>query len=673
MNEGELLMSARAREAALPLGEPHADETDTQPIPLGAALRVRVTPEMLLYVALAVLALVLRAGALDRAPLDDAQARQALAALREVDGRVPGGPLVAGSPLTFALNALTFGMSGGANETLARLPVALAGALLALAPALWRRYLNPLPALVLSFLLVISPVAVLAARTMSGVTWTMLLALVVPWLVLRFVETGERRWAILATVALAAMVFLAEPAGFLTLLGLAFGLIFAWLTDDDPDSSAVAGLRRTARAWPWVGGALAAALVVVGVATVFYWVPAGLTSVGQVLWAGVRGFVERPAGVATAFPAWVALRYELGIVAFGLLALYHAVRQGGFFERALAGWALAGIVWSVGYGGAGAGHALWITVPLTVLVALRVTDWLTERGGVLWDVPGWGVPLHALITFGLWLAVGLSVILLGKQLLYDLPREVTDLGALVERLFADIYSRNTNFETQQIASIEVQPGVFAWAYVLGFIQLRLLVTVLVSLLNGVLFFLVGSLWGARAAWRGFALGTLVALLLISAGLGGQAALNRVGDPRELWMSDPVTTDVYELRETLREMSLRATGEPRLLTVTAQVPPDGALAWALRDYPNTVFVDGLGAEVTSAAVIAPARDDPPPMGAPYVGKELIVRQAWDIDTLSWHDAILWFYRGDSAVKPVSGGRLTLWVRNDVYGVERVTEE
>jgi len=57
----------------------------------------------------------------------------------------------------------------------------------------------------------------------------------------------------------------------------------------------------------------------------------------------------------------------------------------------------------------------------------------------------------------------------------------------------------------------------------------------------------------------------------------------------------------------------------------------------------------------------------------VGKDLIVRQAWDIDTLSWRDAILWFYRGDSAVKPVSGGRLTLWVRNDVYGVERVTEE
>ena len=61
-------MSARAHDAALPFGEPHPDEADTQPIPLGTALRVRVTPEVLLYVVLAVLALVLRVGALDRAP-----------------------------------------------------------------------------------------------------------------------------------------------------------------------------------------------------------------------------------------------------------------------------------------------------------------------------------------------------------------------------------------------------------------------------------------------------------------------------------------------------------------------------------------------------------------------------------------------------------------------------
>ena len=665
-------MNAHVSDAALPLGEPLREDDDTQPILAGAWPGVRVTPEALIYVALALLALMLRVAALDHAPLDDAQARQALAALRTVDGRVPGPIPQAESPLTFALNTVTFGMAG-ANEVMARLPVALAGVALVMLPALWRRYLGPLPPLILSLLLAISPVAVLAARTMSGITWTMLLALLGPWLALRFVETRAERWAVLATVCFAAMIFLAEPAGFLSTLSLAFGVLFAWLTGDESDSSLLSTARRLLRAWPWAAGALAAGVTVVLVATVLFWVPSGLAVVGNAIWVGLRGFVERPIGTPRVFPIWVALRYETGIVLFGLLALYHAVREGGFFERALAGWALAGIVWSVGYAGAGAAHALWVTLPLTALVALRVTDWLTERPGILWRVPSWGVPLHALITMGLWLAVGLSMVLLGKRLLFDLPGGVTDLSALVDRLVEGIYSRASDFQYQQIQSVEVQPGVFVYAYVLGFIQLRLLITLLVTLLNGVLYFLIGSLWGARAAWRGVALGTLAALLLFSLGLGGRAAFGPAGDPRQLWVVDPVTDDVFELRDTLRTMSLRATGEPKLLTVTAQVPPDGALAWALRDYPNTVFVDGVGPETTTAAVLMPVRDEQPRMGAPYVGKDLVIRQAWNINTLSWRDAIIWFYRGETAIKPEDAGRLRLWVRNDVYGVEQVTED
>jgi hypothetical protein len=487
------------------------------------------------------------------------------------------------------------------------------------------------------------------------------------------VETRAERWAILATVCFAAMIFLTEPAGFLTASSLAFGLLFAWLTDEMGDSSLLSTARRLLRAWPWATGTLAAGVAVVAVATVLFWVPSGLTVVGNAIWTGARGFIERSAGTPRAFPLWVALRYEMGIVLFGLLALYHAVREGGFFERALAGWTLAGIVWSVGYAGAGAAHALWITLPLTILVALRITEWLTERPGMLWRVPSWGVPLHALITLGLWLAVGLSVVLLGKRLLFDLPGGVTDLSALVDRLAEGIYSRASDFQYQQIQSVEVQPGVFVYAYVLGFIQLRLLITVLVTLLNGVLYFLVGSLWGARAAWRGLALGTLAALLLFSFGLGGRAAFGPAGDPRRLWVVDPVTDDVFELRDTLRVMSLRATGEPKLLTVTAQVPPDGALAWALRDYPNTVFVDGVGPETTTAAVLMPVRDEQPRMGAPYVGKDLVIRQAWNIDTLSWRDAIIWFYRDETAIKPEDVGQFRLWARNDVYGVEQVTED
>ncbi len=462
-----------------------AREPQTDLVP---AIRVRVTPEALLYVALGVLSLLLRIVQLGHMPLGDAEAHQALAALRTVSDQVPGGALVPDSPLTFIQNAITFGFGFG-GDVAARLPVAIGGVLLTLAPALWRRYLNPLPPLIISLLLTISPVALLASRTMSPAIWTMLLAIVAPWLVLRFAESRQPRWAVMATMAFAAMILLTEPAGMLVFLSLAFGVFFAWLTDDgsesEPDVSAA--LRGLWQSWPWANGAIAAALLIVAVGTGLFWIPSGLTAVGNVLWAGVRGLVERPAGTPVAFPLWVALRYETGLLLFGVLAVVVALREGGFFERVLVGWTLAGLFWSVGYSGADAAHALWVTVPLTVLVGLMITGWITERTGALWDVPAWGVPLHAIITFALWVAVGLSLVLLGKRLLVDLPAGVTKLSELLGALVKGFYSRNAN----EPEWITVQDNAVL-DYVLGNIQLRLLINLLMTMLNGVLFFMVGQ-------------------------------------------------------------------------------------------------------------------------------------------------------------------------------------
>lgn len=641
---------------------------DTQPLHAGPTIRVTITLEVLIYTALALLTLVVRLAALDRAPLDDAEARQALAALRSVQAAVPGAALVADSPLLHTLNALTFGLTGSGTETAARLPAVIGGVLLVLAPALWRRHLNPLPPLILSGLLAISPVGLLASRTSSPAVWSMLLVLVIPWLVLRHAETRQPAPAIAATAGTVALVLLIEPAGFVALLALAFGVLFAALTSIDDETDTVAGIRALARTWPWVQGLIAGAALVLILGTGLFWVPAGLTTVGQVLREGLRGLLERPAGTPPAFPAWVALRYEPGIVLFGLLAVYFAIRDGGFFERTLAGWSLGGLAWAVAYAGGGAAHALWIVVPLAALVALTITRWLTEHPSLVRAVPAWGVPLHALLTFALWNAIGLSVVLLGKLVLYDVDSRITELDSLVRALSDGLYSRNP----QQPQTVYIQ-GAPVWDYVLGYIQLRAVVTVLVTLLNAVLFFLMGSLWDdARPAWRGFALGTLGFLLLIGAGLGGRAAFGTPGDPREYWHRQPVTRDVYELRATLREMSLRATGEPNLIDVAAQVPDDGAIAWALRDFPRARFVDGLGAEVNSAVVLAPADVPRAAMGAAYVGKDLVIRQAWDLSALSWKDVIAWVYKGDSFIKPAPAERLMVWVRKDVYGVEQVTD-
>lgn len=652
---------------------PERLDGDTEPVITQAApaIQIRLTIEVALYVGLALLALVLRLAQLDHLPLNDGEARQALAALRALNDRVPGEALVADSPLSFAGNVITFAFMPQ-NDLAARLPVALAGVLLTLAPALWRRYINLLPPLIVSLLLAISPVSLLAARNSSPVVWTMLLALVAPWLVLRYVETRRSVWAIAATAAFAAMIFLAEPAGFLTVLALAFGVIFAWLINDDPDADLQPPLRDMVRAWPWTDALAAAGIVVIVVGSAAFWIPSGLTAVGNTIWTGLEGFVRRPAGSPVAFPLWIGLRYETGLWLFGLAAAYRAVREGGFFERALVGWALAGTVWLLGYAGATAAHALWLTVPVSILVGLMVTHWLTERASAIWRVPSWGILAHAVVTAALWIVAALMVMMIGKRLLYDIPYAVNDFGALFDKLKAGIYSASTNFDAGEVQQIEVQPGQFVYAYVLRFIQSRALIVVLLPMLNIVLFFLVGSLWGARVAWRGLALGTLIPLLVFSLGLGGRAALGATGDPRDFWYINPVTSDVRDMRATLREMSLRDSGDPHLVAVTALVPQDGALAWALRDYPHTTFVEGVGAEVSTPIVIMPVTFPQPAMGADYIGKTLVIRQGWEAQSITWRDAIMWFYRSDSLVKPVAQDRVMFWVRKDIYGVEHVPE-
>jgi len=631
------------------------------------AIHVSITLEIALIIALAGLSLALRFAQLDGAPLNDAEAREALSALRVINPDVPGEVLAARSPLTQALHLFSFTFLGQGGFA-ARFPAALGGVLLTLAPLLWRRYINRLPALMISLLLAISPVALLAARTSSPVVWTMLLAIVGPWLALRFVETHAPRWAVAATAVFAAMALLAEPAGLLALAALAFGVWFAWITDDSTETDVGRAIRDLWRAWPWAHGTLAAGFAVLLIGTGFLWLPSGLTAIGNLVWSGAQGFLTRLEGAPLAFPVWIALRYESGIMLAGLLASYRAVRVGGFFERALAGWALGGIGWSLVYTGADASHALWLTLPLTVLVALAIADWLSERAGLVWQVPGWSVPLHAAVTFALWLAVGVSAVLLGKYLLVDLPGEVTDLSALARKLLEGVYSRNS--AQGDVVTVQNTP---VFVFILGNIQLRLLVTVLVLLLNGVLFFLAGSLWGARAAWRGLALGTLAYLVVFAFGLGGRAAFKTYDDPRELWYLDPVTHDVDELRDTLSEMSLRATGTPHLIGVTVQAQDDGALAWALRGFPNAVFVRGVGPEISTPAVVTPVTVPQPAMGADYVGKDLILRRMWATDSLSWRDGLMWLYRGDSRLKPVPLEQVMLWVRKDVYGVQQVTED
>src|SRR5690348_3801029 len=93
--------------------------------------RLAIRGEVIVYLVIALLALVLRIAQLDVVPLSMHEARQALAAWRVVYPQAAGSLIVPESPVLFALHGLAYSVLG-ANEFSTRIFTALAGILLVL-------------------------------------------------------------------------------------------------------------------------------------------------------------------------------------------------------------------------------------------------------------------------------------------------------------------------------------------------------------------------------------------------------------------------------------------------------------------------------------------------------------------------------------------------------------
>jgi len=145
--------------------------------------------EWVAYLALFVLALVLRFAELDSVPLTPDETPQALAAWRALaEGNA--APAQAASPLLFALQTLAFTILG-TNEGAARVFTALAGTALVFAPLLVRGLLGRVRTFLLVALLAASPGLLLAARTSSPVIWALLFSVFALAAVWRFQSRGR--------------------------------------------------------------------------------------------------------------------------------------------------------------------------------------------------------------------------------------------------------------------------------------------------------------------------------------------------------------------------------------------------------------------------------------------------------------------------------------------------
>ncbi len=590
-------------------------------------VRVTVSLEATLYLALAALGLALRLAELDSIPLSDAEAREALAAWRFVQPGAPGSDLLSGSPLSFALNSLLFTLFG-ASELTARLMTALAGTGLALLPVLWRREMGRVAALASAVLLTFSPTALTAARTMSPAVWSVVLAVVGVWSAWRFYQARQPAYAVAATALAAATALLADPAGFVLLaILIAAWQVAMWLSvDEEPGRHPAPQLRALLGEWPLRLALLTAGAVVLLVSTLFLLYPRGLAQVGELLERGLAGFFSRPDGHPFAFPLLTTLVYEPVLWVFGALGVTYALNAGRLWRRFLVGWVFGGLLAALLYAGAGPAYALWLVMPLAALAGDAVARLLQKVSDPYWTVPEWAVPL-----------LGLSVAALLAVATVNLVWVARPLMAM-----------------SQSATVDIQP-------------LRLLLVGMALLLLVILFFLGGSLWGARAAWNGIGLGFVLFLGVYGASSAWGVAVERVDDPRELWHVAPVSRHLGLLRETLAEASYRQTGTPDGMPFVASVPDDGAVAWQLRDYGGLEYVQVVDRRAAEPAIVAPASFQPEALGARYVGQDFVVTRAWALENLSWAEAPIWVLYREANTSPEAGERVVVWLRDDVYGL------
>ncbi len=622
---------------------------------------MRVSLEFFAILALVLLALLLRVADLDIVPMNEAEALRALPAYHFVHPEAPGNPVPASSPIVFWLQASSFSIIGG-SELASRLPGVLGGVLLVLAPFLFRDHLGRAGALWLSLLFALLPLPFAAARFTDPAIWTALLALFLVWAVARYWDSAAPAAGMLAAGGAGALIFLTQPGALLLFLVLLLALLMAlvwttWIAPnryDSPGDDLWLGARAALGNYPWGRGALVCFGVVILLASGFMFYPTGLSIVGEVLVQTLAAFSAPGAGAS---PLLMLLVYNPALLVLAIAGVIVLVRneRDTFLDRLMASWAFLLMVLFLFLPGASSGWSLWLAVPLM---------WLTVRLALLL------FENHMPIFFSgdyregdasayWWIKWLLATIVVGVLIMIAL--HLNGVGSNIGRLPADA----TPATLLEPAYMNLRNSLFL-----------LFFTVLLSIVG---YFLAASTWGTVNSLQGIGLGVLFFMLGSGISTGWNLTVANASSPLEIWHSNATTPDLPLLRETLEEVARRDTlGFPALpITIirdeTAGVTDAGLLAWVVRDYDESRFVDTVAEASRDEIVLmaAPPGDpqnaEEPALGGSYVGQRFAVQERWNPDQIgTLQNWLSWFSARMVNMRSLEGDQFViLWLRIDVY--------
>jgi hypothetical protein len=491
--------------------------------------RGATTVEQLLYALLFLAALGARLLLLGAAPMATHEAAAAWAAWMDATALHPTAAPATTSALLHALQTFTFWITGGSNETLARLPVALISSTIALLPWFWRDRLGRTAALLLAVLLALDPWLLAFGRMADATALSAALALIA--LTAMHVATRDpadgasRPVAVAVAAAGVGLLLVSGPQAWSWLPMPALYLL--WVAEDR-------GAMLTVRA-----GAIAAGAALLGATGWFAW-PQELAMVGASLGEWIGAFRAGPYNLI--WPATRLLVDQPFLLVFGLVGFVALwIRptddpNGRLFLTLWLAWATLLLLLP----GRVPGMLPLLALPLAVSAALLL-QWLLQN---LRATSEWGeAGLLALVL----VAALLSVLFWAAQSLVQSAPATA--GGLIAPLL--------------LVMVALLVAAFAW-----FVSPHQALVVTAGVVA--LFLLAATLTSARhlAYW------------------------SEPAQPDGLFATT-TWHDAMTLREDVRALSDRRTGYPTELPVQVVTGPtrtaDPLVGWLLRDMVNLSFV------------------------------------------------------------------------------------
>lgn len=568
----------------------------------------KLTVEIGLYTIIATLALALRLYRLGLAPLSASEAMLSLAALRGT--AIPIGA----SPLLYWVNAVLFS-TFGTGDALARLVPALAGSVLVLLPALMRERIGRVGALGAAALLAISPVAILTSRTASGDALVAAVMLGLVGVASGYLQDRRSGWL----YAGAALLGVGLASGHMIYSALLLWVAGAGVMVVSSDKDESREMWRTIRAAPKLPRKLISVLVAVFIAsaTALMWQPGGLGAAITLFSAWVADFQS---GVtAWYWPFQLLAVYEPLVVVAGLGGLFFVLQREDPLRNLLTAWLVMAVLLTVLRAGHTSGDVLLVVMPLALLGGLALETIADSLRGLRFSVEE-GALLFILFPAIAFLVLGLAS-----------------------------YANNPN-AVPAAAVLNLGPMTQLIQVALGAMFIVMLVA----------FF--AALSSLEVAVRGATLAILAVLALATWGAGWNAAQNHPGDPREI-IAGPQTTSpaVRDLARDIAKLSADKTTDVTTLALVVQSPPDGVLAWYLRDLRNKRFVSSVDASSAPTALVTTSTE-PPALAGSYAGERFALQREWRIEGKSPQDILKWLVFRQADL-PTPTQQAVLWVRQE----------